>query len=230
MKCFCLAIAILITPGLTEAARPFVTDDARLTTGGSCQLESWTRIYSTSQEVWALPACNPFGNLEFTVGGGRSFVSDVSSDDYLFQAKTLLRPLTTNSWGWGLAVGTIQHPEITPGPNMFGNIYAYIPASMSFYDDNLITHMNLGWLKDKATGFDIMSWGLGNEIKLLPRLLGIAEIYGDNQAMSYGQIGFRYSIVPDIFQVDATIGQQLSGSGDSQWYSFGIRYTPEKIF
>ena len=55
-----------------HAARPFVTDDARLTTAGSCQLESWMRVYRQSEEIWALPACNPSGNLEFTVGGGKA--------------------------------------------------------------------------------------------------------------------------------------------------------------
>ena len=52
------------------AARPFVTDDARLTNAGSCQLESWARLYRDSHETWALPACNPTGNFEVTAGGG----------------------------------------------------------------------------------------------------------------------------------------------------------------
>ncbi|NCV70156.1 MAG: hypothetical protein EBW55_05505, partial [Betaproteobacteria bacterium] len=44
---------------LAHAARPFVTDDARLTTAGSCQLESWTRVNraskpsARSEEYWA---------------------------------------------------------------------------------------------------------------------------------------------------------------------------------
>lgn len=221
----------LLIPLQSMAARPFVTDDARLTTAGSCQLESWMRVYPDSKEVWALPACNPTGNLEFTVGGGRAKNDgEQATSDYVFQAKTLFRPLETNDWGWGLAVGTIRHPEINPGPNLLGNTYVYVPASVSLFDDKAILHFNLGWLKDKATGNQSMSWGVGGEFKVSSRLLGIAESYGDNHNQSYGQIGVRYSIIPDRFQVDATFGNQLSGTGNSRWVSFGIRLTPDKLF
>lgn len=226
-----LACTALIIPTCAFAARPFVTDDARLTTAGSCQLESWMRIYPDSKELWALPACNPTGNLEFTVGGGRARHDDApATSDYVFQAKTLFRPLETNDWGIGFAVGTIRHPEINPGPNMLGNTYAYIPLSASLNDDKVILHANLGWLKDKASGQNNLSWGVGGEFKLHARLLGIAETFGDNRSMSYGQVGVRYSVRPDLFQVDATIGQQLSGPGKNHWVSFGIRYTPDKLF
>ena len=202
-----LACTALIIPTCAFAARPFVTDDARLTTAGSCQLESWMRIYPDSKELWALPACNPTGNLEFTVGGGRARHDDApATSDYVFQAKTLFRPLETNDWGIGFAVGTIRHPEINPGPNMLGNTYAYIPLSVSLNDDKVILHANLGWLKDKASGQNNLSWGVGGEFKLHARLLGIAETFGDNRSMSYGQVGVRYSVRPDLFQVDATIG------------------------
>lgn len=226
-----LACTALIIPTCAFAARPFVTDDARLTTAGSCQLESWMRIYPDSKELWALPACNPTGNLEFTVGGGRARHDDApATSDYVFQAKTLFRPLETNDWGIGFAVGTIRHPEINPGPNMLGNTYAYIPLSVSLNDDKVILHANLGWLKDKASGQNNLSWGVGSEFKVHARLLGIAETFGDNRSMSYGQVGVRYSVRPDLFQVDATIGQQLSGPGKNHWVSFGIRYTPDKLF
>jgi hypothetical protein len=226
-----LACAALMVPSCAFAARPFVTDDARLTTGGSCQLESWMRSYPQSKELWALPACNPTGNLEFTFGGGAAKQEGMqATNDYIFQVKTLFRELETNSWGWGLAAGTIRHPEIIPGPNMLGNNYVYIPLSFSLRDDKVIVHMNVGWLKDKASSLNSATWGIGGEFKLHSRLLGVAETYGDNRGLSYGQVGVRYSVVPNLFQVDATVGQQLSGVGDSRWVSFGIRYTPAKLF
>lgn len=225
------AWAALTLPLLAHAARPFVTDDARLTTAGSCQVESWLRLYPDSREIWALPACNPTGNLEFTVGAGQArHDGESATRDYVLQAKTLFRPLTTNDWGWGLAVGAIRHPQINPGPNLLGNTYAYVPISVSLYDDAVILHTNLGWLKDKASGEHSAAWGLGGEFKVRPRLLGIAESYGDNRGRSYGQVGVRYALVPDVFQIDATLGHQLAGPGDSRWLSFGIRYTPERLF
>lgn len=61
------------------AARPFVTDDARLTTPKSCQLESWSRTYKNSTEIWALPACIVNGNLEITAGLGLAKPKDAAS-------------------------------------------------------------------------------------------------------------------------------------------------------
>jgi hypothetical protein len=218
------------------SARPFVTDDARLTTAGSCQLESWTRVYRNSTELWALPACNPTGNLELTVGGGAAKIADTGSgtqsgwtDDYVFQAKTLFKPLETNGWGAGLAVGTIRHPQINPGPNLLGNTYVYLPLSMSFADDRVVIHLNAGWLKDKATRSTQNTWGIGSELNMTPRWTLIAEGFG-NTAASFMQAGVRYNLIPGLFQLDTTAGSQLGGSRDAQWISFGLRFTPEKLF
>ncbi|MGB4346203.1 MAG: hypothetical protein WBJ21_07375, partial [Burkholderiaceae bacterium] len=103
------------------------------------------RLYPNSKELWALPACNPTGNLEFTFGGGRErSQGEQATDDYVFQIKTLFRPLDTNGWGVGFAAGTIRHPKINPGPNILGNTYAYIPLSISLNDDKAIVHANIG--------------------------------------------------------------------------------------
>jgi hypothetical protein len=222
-----LGCLILISIDPVMAARPFVTDDARLTNAGSCQLESWSRVYPESREVWALPACNPSGNLEFTVGAGAAHNNGTSANsDYVFQIKTLLRPLGTDGWGIGVAAGTVRHPAVNPGPNQMGNTYAYIPISGSFWLDQVVLHTNLGWLHDKESGRDVMTWGLGSEVVLNPRLLGIFEVFGDERAAPFGQFGFRYSIIPNLFQIDATVGRQLDGVRDNRWISFGLRYTP----
>ncbi len=228
--------AAVLAMGLTAAmpawaARPFVTDDARLTTAGSCQLESWTRLYRQSTELWALPACNPTGNLELTVGGGHARTDGTgSSDDYVLQLKTLARPLRTNDWGIGLAVGTIRHPQINPGPNLLGNTYAYLPFSASFADDRLVIHANLGWLRDKATQRNQLTWGLGSEINLSPHWTLVAESFGTNAGASYWQAGARYHLVPGLWQLDSTIGRQSGGPTATQWLSFGLRFTPASLF
>jgi hypothetical protein len=44
------------------------------------------------------------------------------------------------------------------------------------------------------------------------------------------QAGVRYNLIPGLFQLDTTAGSQLGGSRDTQWISFGLRFTPEKLF
>ena len=223
---------LCLSSNLAWAARPFITDDARLTSAGSCQLESWARVYPGSQELWALPACNPTGNFEVTVGGGIAKLESAAgwTDDYVLQAKTLFKTLTPNGWGAGAAVGTIQHPKINPGPNLLGNRYAYVPLSMSFADDLVVVHLNGGWLRDTASGKDQTTWGIGTELNLDRHLTLIAESFGNSIDRPYWQAGTRYSVIPGLFQVDATMGRQYGTASDHRWLSFGIRYTPAKIF
>ena len=226
-----LGLALLAIATQTMAARPFVTDDARLTTAGSCQFESWVRVYPQSHEAWALPACNPTGNLEFTLGGGRAQQESTGrTTDYLFQVKTLVRPLEVDGWGWGLAAGSVRHPDISPGPNLLGNTYAYLPASFSFAGDRVVVHSNVGWLRERVTGRNNLTWGVGTEIVASERLLLIAETFGDHRNRPYWQVGARFAIVPNRVQVDATAGRQFSDVPGSRWISIGLRLTPEKLF
>ncbi len=226
---FVLLLCELAVPAW--AARPFVTDDARLTSAQSCQLESWMRNYPGSREWWALPACNPYGNFEVTLGiGTASNAGQSTTHDYVLQAKTLFRPLATNDWGWGLAAGTVRHPEIHPGPNLLGNSYSYLPFSISLKDNEIVLHGNLGWLRDRATKQDNMTWGIGGEFRLAPRFVAIAETFGDNRNQPYWQLGGRFAVIPDRVQIDATIGQQFSGPSDGRWLSIGLRLTPEHLF
>lgn len=223
-------LAAAVCASDARAARPFVTDDARLTTAGSCQVESWSRIYPSSREVWALPACNPGGNFEVTAGGGLARPDATSSSsDYILQGKTLFRSLAPGGWGMGLAFGRVLHPEVNPGPNLLGNTYAYVPVSISLLDDRLITHVNFGWLKDRATREDRATWGVGAELHLDERWLGIAEVFGDSRNKPYTQFGTRFSLLSD-FQIDATLGAQFGASGVNRWLSLGLRYIPDKLW
>jgi hypothetical protein len=106
------------------------------------------------------------GNLEITAGLGFSKTEDVAStQDYVIQAKSLVKELTTNGWGWGFAIGRVSHPDITPGPNLLGNTYAYIPVSISTLNDRVTYHVNMGWLKDNATQENRSTFGVGAEIQ-----------------------------------------------------------------
>lgn len=222
---------LLLIPISSHAARPLVTDDARLTKAGSCQVESWLKTYSSGNEFWALPACNPSGNFEITLGTAISKQkNEPSTDDYIFQAKTLFRELTTNGWAIGMALGAAEHQDKRyPGPNGIGSNYLYFPISHSFFDDKLITHINFGYIHYKHSSQDSVTWGIGSEYKLKENLLYVLETFGDHRVSSYIQTGLRYSIVPDILQVDTTVGRQYN-TENSNWLSIGVRYTPDKFF
>ncbi len=226
-KLILLSLLCVLLPKNAIAARPMVTDDARLTKGGSCQVESWLRVNPSGTELWALPACNPGGNFEVTLGSAISKVDNQKSTiDVIAQAKTIFRELKVNDWALGFAIGTANHQsDEYPGPNGVGSTYAYIPVSISSFDDKLITHINVGYIHNRKSALDSATWGIGAEVKTIPNLLYILEAYGDNRSSPFIQTGIRYSVVPDIFQIDTTIGKQIN-TDNVHWISFGIRYTP----
>ena len=128
-----------------------MTDDARIVEPGACQLESWVQRNRDSTEFWALPACNFSGNLELTMGGARTRDDAGSATtDQVLQGKTLFKLLEPDGWGAGLALGTVRHPRLPGGRDW----YAYVPASFAFDRERVVLHLNLGWLREQASGLE----------------------------------------------------------------------------
>ena len=233
---------LLAVAGAGHAARPFITDDARIVDPGACQVETWFRFNRDSNEYWALPGCNPTGNLELTVGGaylpadepyaGRSTLLQV-------QAKTLFRALTTNGWGVGLAAGGVIRPEDVA--LQVPQLYAYVPASFSLRDDRVVIHANLGAAKLSRAAFEdpyvvnaagqrvkptpgwSLTWGLGGEFEVARNAYVIAETFGTSRDQPFFQGGVRVWLVPNRVQVDATIGSQSGDWSGARWFSLGLR-------
>jgi len=206
-----------------EAARPMVTDDALIVDAGACQLESWVKRNQGDTEYWALPSCNFTGNFELTVGGARgSDAQGTRTTDVVLQGKTLFRPLEANDWGVGLAFGAVHHPSDSPS-NLIGDLYAYVPASVSFNDDRFVLHTNLGWAHERAEHHHRLTWGVGSETQITPRVWLIAETFGQNVGSPQYQVGLRYWVVPDRVQIDATYGNSWPGRTADRWVSIGLR-------
>lgn len=202
-----------------QAARPMITDDARIVDSRACQVESWVRDGRRSAEYWALPACNFTGNLELTLGAARTREDGhTRTTDVVVQGKALFKPLDTNGWGIGLAAGMDQHPQAGAR-----DWYAYMPASFSFRADTLVTHTNLGWLRAGETGRDHLTWGLGTEARLSEETWLVAEVFGQDRDASFRQLGLRHWLVPNRVQIDATFGDRNGGDRGARWFSIGLR-------
>ncbi|MFY9314339.1 MAG: hypothetical protein WAO95_02120 [Burkholderiales bacterium] len=198
-------LLFLLACAPAHAARPFVTDDARIVDKDGCQVETFVkdqRRFSES-EFWFVPACNPWG-AELTAGYIR-VNSDPAGDtnSAVFQAKTLLKPLETNGAGFALSLGTFAGNKIGPYVNGIG--------SLSLADDRVVLHGNLGAIRDNVARLSRWTWGLGGEILLLaPRIYGILETYGQRADKPTLHTGLRIWVVPNRVQVDTTVGLQNS--------------------
>ena len=228
-------ILALVAPG-AQAARPYVTDDARITPSDGCQVETWVhshRRHRGGNEFWAVPACNPTGNLEITAGVNRLTGSgdEPSTANALLQLKTLLRTLDTGI-GTGFAVGMTARtggPGTGAGaPSWLSGTYAYNVTSFSFRDESFVLLTLAGLKRDRERGRTLAMWGVGSETLLLRRgpqeLILAAEVFGAEQGRPGWQAGFRFWVVKEKVQVDAVMGAQIANSGpDGRWVSIGLR-------
>jgi hypothetical protein len=211
-----LLLALLLAAPTAHAARPFVTDDARIVDQDGCQIETFVKRQRRfdESEFWFLPACNPWG-AELTAGHSRVDGTLGDTRTTILQAKMLLKPLATNGAGFALTLGTFYGNTTNPYLNAIG--------SFSFADDRVVLHANLGALRDNAARKARGTWGAGAEILLIaPRLYAIAETYGQRGEKPTAHTGLRIWIVPNQVQVDTTVGIQ-QGSPERRFATVGLR-------
>jgi hypothetical protein len=213
-----------------NAARPLVTDDAKIVDPKSCQLESWLRFNRDGTERWALPGCNFTGNLEWTLGGAvQPFGDGNALTDVVVQGKTVLKPVETNGYGVALAIGMEQHPKAeyrhTPG-----SVYAYLPVTVSLRDDRFLLHTNVGVSRDRDERQTQMTWGIAGEAAVTERLTVIAETFGNHRESPWYQAGLRVWCVPGTVQLDATIGSQFGPQRRARFVSVGLRLLSPRLF
>ena len=227
MRSLIALLGLLLGAPFVHAARPLITDDARLTDAGACQVETWLHLHGRQREWWALPACNPGGNFELTIGGALAYDgSRAESGAHLIQGKTLIKPLETNGYGIGFALGYATQP----GNDSTANPYFYVPLSVSLADDRLVIHSNLGYTRERENRENRLTWGLGSEIQLTTRTWLIGESYGQDKGSPFFQLGLRQWIVPNRVQIDTTYGSQLGHIGQQHWISVGQRLISPTLF
>jgi len=218
MRLFIAVLLLVASAGrVAHAARPFVTDDARVVEEGGCQLESFVKRQARYEETefWAVPACNPWG-VELSAGHINVDSSrNGDSSTTLLQAKTLLKPLVTNGSGYAFSMGVFAGRENNPYLNGIG--------SFSFADDRIVIHANLGVLRDNTAKNTQGTWGVGAEILLAaPRWYAIAESYGTTSEKPTLHTGLRIWLVPNQLQLDTTVGMQHA-TPERRFGSVGIR-------
>jgi hypothetical protein len=220
-----LCCAGLLSSAGVQAARPFVTDDARIVDPGGCQIETFVRkqLREAQNEFWFLPGCSPapLRRVELTLGGFRTDADAASTmDTSIGQAKALLVPLRAGGWGMAATLGAARQP-FAGGKRT--NPYINLIASRAFASDGPVLHFNAGAVQDRAATRTLYTWGAGAEIPLTGRLSAIAEMYNQEAVKPSTQLGLRFWIRPDRIQVDGTFGTQAGPDMRHNWMSVGLR-------
>ena len=221
-----LKILILIigfnTFSVAQAARPMMTDDARIVDPKSCQLESWVRDSKHMTDYWAQPGCNVGENAEITIGGSLEGENGHSSfANEIYQIKSIIRPIDINQTGYSIVLGNARDPKRAMN-KVIQDWYLNVPISYP-YNDRLVIHTNLGvtHLTDERT--EKINWGLSSEYNYNERVDLISEVFNQSSNSTYFQFGLRYWLIKNRAQIDTTYMNSFNHIGEDQSFSVGLR-------
>lgn len=238
-----LTLALLVIQSEAYAIRPFVTDDARVVGARLGQVESWFVLDRQESAHNTLFAIGPTNWLEITSGfthGGsyRHAERDYGITGGLLQMKALIRETKSNEWpGVAFAAGVV--PPFGSGsvtPDAVG-VFGYTALSQSFFNDDLLLHVNLGvaTINEETKWKQTLTAGFGFQAKVMGNFHAVGEVYhGDPydprmRAMA-SQVGFRHIFSPN-FQLDGSVGSTLESNPHSQqWFSIGIRIVSPELW
>jgi hypothetical protein len=227
---------LLVSPG-TTVGQQYVVDDASIVDHRSCQVEAW----HGERASWMLPACQLIRNVEVAVGAGFVYGDDGHREtEYAVEVKTLFRPLVTDSWGVGLVAGVGPNPSAVPGERRFGDVYAFVPASLSLVHDRLVLHGNVGWVWDRdgrehdghvhEAESQHLTWGVRSDIGLTDRFTFIGELSGEDRLLPEFQVGVRTHFPAAGLEVDVSWGGHLQDDLRGAGLTVGIAMVSGQIF
>lgn len=188
-----IIIALLSLCCALYAGRPLNTDDARVVPQRNCQIDSWFQYnQGLGNEMWLAPACNLFYDTEISLAG------DLGRDDksLQFQIKKLFNNADKDGWGIGVALGNLYSRIVRQSPT--DDVFFHIPATIGFFDNTLIMHLNLGynverdtgpiWTSNVAAELNVGDFDLVGEVyyvKDTPLVYQVGLVYGLNDNLSF---------------------------------------------
>lgn len=229
-----IAFAICLSFYPLYAARPMITDDARVVDRHSCQLETWGVYGGGVGEYWAIPGCNLLFDIEMSMGGMFSNAPFGESEtntpfgarQFIIGAKKIFNDLDKDRLSYGLVMGNAYNFKRSKYRH---DHYLYMPISASFFDNTLLLHSNLGYkLERDRQNRQIYNVGLGLEQQLTQRVWILGESFYERFDNAKFQLGLRIWLVQDKIQLDGTYGNAFKGK--EGWVSVGLRFLGPVMF
>jgi len=203
------------------AGRPLTTDDAAVVEDKGCQLETWVDRSRNATIGWAAPACNFGLGIEWQAGFARVRVegSESFSDEYVQLKKLLREPTEASPWGVAITLGANRHSR-AGSYDGWDNPYVLIPITV--ISGAFTLHVQPGWARDRATGRDLVAWGIAGEAEASERLAFVAEVFGENSRNPFVRAGLRWTLIRNHLSIDLTQVVRAGGERTDRFTSFGV--------
>jgi hypothetical protein len=217
--------SVLLSAGAAHAGRPLQTEDAGIIERGQCEFEGFVQRESADAEpsvrLGSLQiSCGLPASTQLGVQLERQHVSGEHGDALGLVGKTALVPLAAEAAGLTLAYGlraTRSSGSSLRYADHFVDLVATVPRGP------WLLHGNLGTAHDRTAGIDSTTWALAVERTGLGRFDAMAEVYGDDRAAPWWNLGLRYTAIAERLFIDGSYGRQMNGAR-ATLVSLGLKY------
>ena len=218
-------LALLAAATNVWAARPMVTDDARIVDPKACQVESWVRHdRHGSHEFWAVPSCNL--TRWRRCDAPRGLRANRRSHAAVTRRHAVTRSRARSGCGWrhrGCPAQARVRPNATRSrPNPSHGCVAVAARSWPAPTNPpgaLCPLAAAGCRRRRSRSYR----GLASELLLRDRVQLISEVYGESGSRPLVHAGLRYWLIPDRVQIDTTVGAQTRFGSGGRWFTIGVR-------
>jgi hypothetical protein len=222
-----LALLLAAYANVAVAGAPLVTDDASVVTPGTCQLEVWGMAARDAHAFTAQPACNLVADTELAVGASRTWADDSgTSSGLVIQLKHVFVADPDGAWAFGAEAGAQRDTAAPPGRSAFATGYARALATWN-PSDSLELDFNAGAASTRGSGSYALA-GVAVQYAITPAMKLLGEVYHDEPGTGKAQVGIRFVVVPDRFEVYGSYGERFANHGD-WWAIVGVRLQSRKL-
>ena len=206
---FGVTLAASVLASSTASAGPYVVDDAEIGDVGECEISAWhTHVDGGVSSTALAAACVVLPGLELGATGLR-----FNEDGGVFAAELEARFGLIEEAQHGVGIALVAGVELGFNSGSVDTVFVNLPVSYSPVDA-LGLKANLGWEWDGEESVHLLTYGIGAELELHPRLFAIGELHGASDGRLAMQAGLRPVIVPERLHLDLVYGRQLRGPAE----------------
>lgn len=217
-----LLIFVLALISQRANAQQMIVDDAAVITHRSFQIEAW---YGT-EESWFQPAVSATKWLELTSGLIFDSSDGFEADNWFAEFKAVPGDLEVDGWAYGLVLAPVFDFD-----GDFNEFYSYVPVSRMILNESSVLHINLG-----VEGFKVNGWeyaftsGIRGDFGITDRVMILSEIFTSKLETPSFQTGLRFTVLPDLVELDITYGEGFRRGMNYPGFNIGIAITPESLW
>lgn len=230
-----LSVLFILTLALFHqaAAQQMIVDDAAVTTERSVQVEAW---YGT-EESWFQPGLAVTPWLEFAPGLIFDSSDGFEPAGWLLEFKVVPGDLEAEGYAYGLVAAPVFDFD-----GEIEEFFSYVPFSKMLPDGVSVLHVNLGVEGTREEFIEIVGgdtdseweWaftsGIRGDFSLSDRVTVLSEVFAANFETPSFQTGLRFSLVPDLVEMDVTYGEGFRRGMDFPGFNVGIAITPDSLW